>query len=259
MSKLTDAFGKGKTFAAFLTGGDPTLETTERLIPAMAQAGADIIEIGIPFSDPIAEGPVIQAASQRALDAGCTVDQLFAMVERVRPKVDIPLVFMTYANPIYAYGTEKFMARCQEVGIDGVIVPDVPFEERGELTAACDQFAIDQIAMVAPTSQERSAEIAKSTQGFLYCVSSLGVTGMRSHLGHEIAAVIQAAKAARPQLPCAIGFGIRTPEQAKDMASLADGIIVGSAIVDIIARHGKDSLEPVAAYVKSIKAALAGM
>lgn len=255
MSKLTDVFSKGKAFAAFLTGGDPDLETTERLIPAMAAAGADIIEIGIPFSDPIAEGPVIQAASQRALQAGCTVDKLFTLVRRVRKTTPVPLVFMTYANPIFAYGTDRFLKTCQEVGVDGVIVPDVPFEERAELAEACRTYGVDQIAMVAPTSKARAAEIARGTEGFLYCVSSLGVTGMRSHLGHEISQVIQAAKAAR-DIPCAIGFGIRTPEQARDMAQLSDGVIVGSAIVDLIARHGAGSVGPVTDYVSSIKAAI---
>ncbi len=255
MSKLTDTFAKGKTFAAFLTGGDPDLETTERLIPAMAEAGADIIEIGIPFSDPIAEGPVIQAASERALQAGCTVDKLFALVRRVRQITQIPLVFMTYANPIFAYGTDRFLKTCRDVGIDGIIVPDVPFEEREELAVFCRTYGVDQIAMVAPTSQARAAEIARATEGFLYCVSSLGVTGMRSHLGHEISQVIQAAKGAR-DIPCAIGFGIRTPAQARDMAQLGDGVIVGSAIVDLIARHGADSAGPVCDYIRSIKAAI---
>lgn len=255
MNKIEQAFQKGKAFVAFLTGGDPDIATTETLIPVMEAAGADIIEIGIPFSDPIAEGPVIQAASERALTAGCTVDKLFDMVARLRKTVKIPLLFMTYANPIFAYGTQRFMQRCRDCGIDGIIVPDVPFEERGEFRAACQAYGITQIFLVAPTSEARAAEIARESEGFLYCVSSLGVTGVRTELRDDIAEIIRIARSVT-DTPCAIGFGISTPEQAAHMAAYADGVIVGSAIVRIIAEHGRESTGFVQEYVKSIKNAI---
>ena len=169
MNRISKAFEKNKAFIAFVTGGDPDLDTTEALIPQMAQAGADLIEIGIPFSDPIAEGVVIQAADERALKAGTTTDKLFDMVRRVRKKTEVPLVFMTYINPIYTYGAEKFMKRCVECGIDGIIVPDVPFEEREEISAICESAGIKLISMIAPTSKERICMIAKQAKGFLYC------------------------------------------------------------------------------------------
>ena len=255
MNNIKQAFQNGKAFIAFLTGGDPDLATTEALIPVMEAAGADLIEIGIPFSDPIAEGPVIQAASERALAAGCTVDRLFDMVARVRKTVKIPLLFMTYANPIYAYGAERFMKRCRDCGIDGIIVPDVPFEEREEFQSVCRAYGITQIFLVSPTSQKRVAEIARESEGFLYCVSSLGVTGVRTELQDDIAEIIRTAKKVT-DTPCAIGFGISTPEQAAHMASYADGVIVGSAIVSLIAEHGRNSADAVRDYVASMKNAI---
>lgn len=255
MNNITNVFKKGKAFIAFLTGGDPDIETTEALIPIMEAAGADIIEIGIPFSDPIAEGPVIQAASARALAAGCTVDKLFDMTARLRKTVKIPLLFMTYANPIFAYGTQRFMERCRICGIDGIIVPDVPFEERDEFRAACQAHGIAQIHLVAPTSEARAAQIARESEGFLYCVSSLGVTGVRTELRDDIADIIRIARSVT-DTPCAIGFGISTPEQAAHMAGYADGVIVGSAIVRIVAEHGRDSAGPVRDFVTGIKAAI---
>lgn len=258
MSKLRDAFQDGKAFVGFVTGGDPDLETTEALIRAMAEAGADVVEIGIPFSDPIAEGPVIQAASARALAAGTTVDQLFDMAARLRGTVTIPLVLMTYANPVFAYGTERFLGRCADSGIAGLIIPDVPFEERDEFDGICAAHGVDLVSMVAPTSAARAEAIAQGARGFLYCVSSLGVTGVRRELGTEIAAVIGAARRVS-DIPCAIGFGIATPDQARQMAAYADGVIVGSAIVKLVAEHGRDSVPPVREYVKQMKAAIAGL
>lgn len=255
MSRIKSAFENKKAFIAFVTGGDPDLETTEALIPQMADAGADLIEIGIPFSDPIAEGVVIQEADERALKAGTTTDKLFEMVKRVREKVDIPLVFMTYVNPIYTYGTERFAKKCAECGIDGVIVPDVPFEERAEVKGACEEAGITLISMIAPTSKERIGMIAKEAKGFLYCVSSLGVTGVRSTITTNIQAMVEQVKEVS-DIPCAIGFGIATPAQAKEMAKVSDGAIVGSAIVRIIAQHGKDCIKPVCAYVREMKEAV---
>lgn len=254
MSRIEDAF-KEKAFVAFITGGDPDMETSEKLILAMAEAGADVIEIGIPFSDPIAEGPVIQAADERALLAGCTTDKLFDMVKRLREKTQVPLLFMTYLNPVYTYGKEPFLKGCRECGLDGLIVPDMPFEEKGELEELCRVYGVDLISMVSPTSDYRIAMIAKEAKGFVYCVSSLGVTGVRSELGGNIGEMIDKVRSAT-SVPCAIGFGISTPEQAVRMASLADGVIVGSAIVKIIAQHGRDSVEPVSDYIREMKAAI---
>ena len=256
MSRISKAFENQKAFIAFVTGGDPDLETTEALIPQMAAAGADLIEIGIPFSDPIAEGVVIQAADERALKAGTTTDKLFDMVKRVRQKVDVPLVFMTYVNPVYTYGTEKFAQKCVECGIDGIIIPDVPFEEQEEVSGACEAAGIELISMIAPTSHDRINMIAKQAKGFLYCVSSLGVTGVRSKITTNIKEMVDQVKEVS-DIPCAIGFGIATPEQAREMAAVSDGAIVGSAIVKIIAQYGKDCIEPVCNYIKDMKAAVA--
>lgn len=255
MTKISDAFKNGKAFIGFITGGDPDIETTEKLLYTMSESGADLIEIGIPFSDPIAEGPVIQEASERALAAGCTTDKLFDLVAKVSPNLDTPIVFMTYINPIYTYGKEKFMSKCKECGIQGIIVPDLPYEEKDELTPECDKYGIDLISLIAPTSHERITMIAKEAKGFVYCVSSLGVTGVRSEITTDISAMTDLVRKAT-DIPCAIGFGISTPEQAKKMSADADGVIVGSAIVKIVAQYGKDSAEHVAEYVRSMKEAI---
>lgn len=255
MTKISDAFKNGKAFIGFITGGDPDIETTEKLLYTMSESGADLIEIGIPFSDPIAEGPVIQEASERALAAGCTTDKLFDLVAKVSPNLDTPIVFMTYINPIYTYGKEKFMSKCKECGIQGIIVPDLPYEEKDELTPECDKYGIDLISLIAPTSHERITMIAKEAKGFVYCVSSLGVTGVRSEITTDISAMTDLVRKST-DIPCAIGFGISTPEQAKKMSADADGVIVGSAIVKIVAQYGKDSAEHVAEYVSSMKEAI---
>lgn len=255
MTRIKNAFANGKAFIAFITGGDPDIDTTEQLIYAMEKAGADLIEIGIPFSDPIAEGVVIQEADERALKNNVTTDDLFALVKKVRQNSEIPLVFMTYYNPVFSYGRDKFMANAKEAGIDGLIIPDVPFEESEEVRTYCHQYGIDLINMIAPTSVTRTKMIAEKAEGFLYCVSSLGVTGVRSEIKSDIAGLIKDAKEVT-ETPCAIGFGISTPEQAKEMAAVADGVIVGSAIVRIVAEHGKDSVSYVAEYVKAMKDAI---
>jgi len=258
MNKIEQTFQGKKAFVAFLTGGDPDIETTEQLILVMADEGVDIVEIGIPFSDPIAEGPVIQEADERALAAGCTVDKLFAMVGRLRGKVSIPLLFMTYINPIFVYGKEKFLDNCAACGIDGLIVPDLPFEERDELAPLCAAHGVTLISMVAPTSQDRVERIAKNAEGFLYCVSSLGVTGTRSELNTHIDDIITQVRAVSG-VPCAIGFGISTPEQAAAMAALSDGIIIGSAIEKLIAAGGRDSEQPVRQFLRSVRETLDGI
>jgi len=255
MNKIAKAFEGKKAFIAFITGGDPDIETTEKLIVAMAEAGVDIIEIGIPFSDPVAEGIVIQEADERALANGCTVDKLFDMVKRVREKVAIPLLFMTYINPIFVYGKERFMEKCSQCGIDGIIVPDLPFEEKDEIAAVCAKYGITQVSMIAPTSQERIESITKDAQGFIYCVSSLGVTGVRSEINMDIAEMIKQVKTTSAT-PCAIGFGISTPEQAAEMAAVSDGIIIGSAIVKLVAEYGKECVGPVVGFVRGIRGAV---
>jgi tryptophan synthase alpha chain len=255
MNKIATAFQNKKSLIVFITGGDPDVETTEKLILAIAESGADLIEIGIPFSDPIAEGPVIQAASERALANGATTDKLLEMAAHLRCNVQIPLLFMTYLNPIFVYGKERFLSACRTAGIDGIIVPDMPFEEKEELSEHCTKFGISLISMVAPTSNERVAKIAKEAEGFLYCVSSLGLTGMRSNINADIAKVVAQAKKIT-NIPCAIGFGISDANQAREMAKIADGVIVGSAVVKIIAEHGSDCIEPVTKFVKMLKKAI---
>lgn len=254
MSRIEDVFKNKKAFIPFVTTGDPSIEITEQLVLHMAEAGADLIELGIPFSDPVAEGPVIQEADYRALAGGVTTDKIFEMVTRVRKACNIPIALMTYVNPIFTYGTEKFMNNCKMAGIDAVIVPDVPFEEKNELKPYCDQYGITLISMIAPTSKERIRMIASEAEGFLYCVSSMGVTGTRSEIGSGVEEMIRIAKEAK-DIPCAIGFGISTPEQAAKMAAISDGAIVGSAIVKIIARYGKDCIPYVEEYVRSMKGA----
>lgn len=252
MTKIADAFAAGKAFIPFLTCGDPDLETTEKLICAIAEAGADLIELGIPFSDPTAEGPVIQDANLRALSAGTTTDKIFDMVRRVRKTVSIPMVFMTYANVIFSYGADRFLQTAAEIGMNGIIVPDVPFEEKQEFEPLCQKYGLDQISMIAPTSHDRIRAIAEQANGFLYCVSSLGVTGTRSSITTDIGAMVKLVKEVK-DIPCAVGFGISTPEQAETMCRQADGAIVGSAIVKLIAQYGRDSVQPVADYVRSMK------
>lgn len=254
MSNITiaDAFKNGKAFIPFLTCGDPDLETTAKLIPAMAEAGADLIELGIPFSDPTAEGPVIQDGNLRALSAGCTTDQVFDLVREVRKTVTIPMVFMTYANVVYSYGAERFLQTAAEVGIQGLILPDVPYEEKNEFDPLCKKYGLELISMIAPTSHDRIRTIASEANGFVYCVSSLGVTGVRSEITTDIGAMVKLVKEVR-DIPCAVGFGISTPEQAESMSRVSDGAIVGSAIVKIVAQYGRDCIPPVCDYVRSMK------
>lgn len=256
MSKIAAAFKKQrKCFIPFITAGDPNLDVTEQLIVAMANAGADIIELGIPFSDPVAEGEVIQAANIRALAAGTTTDKIFAMLAEVRKETNVPLVFLTYINPIFTYGTEKFLANCQSVGLDGIIVPDVPYEEKAPLAELCRKYGVDLIPLVAPTSDERIKMIAKDAEGYVYIVSSLGVTGVRSDITTDIAAITEKIRQAK-DVPAAVGFGIATPKQAEEMAAVSDGAIVGSAVVKIVGKYGTDCVQPVSDYVKEMAEAV---
>ena len=255
MSKIASAFANGKAFIPFITCGDPDLETTKACVHEMVRNGAALIELGIPFSDPTAEGPVIQGANLRALSGGVTTDQIFEMVRELREDVTIPLVFMTYANVVYSYGAERFLSNCAQVGIDGLILPDLPYEEKEEFLPVCCEHGVDLISLVAPTSAGRIAKIASEAEGFLYLVSSLGVTGTRSEIKTDLSSIMKVIRD-NTKIPCAIGFGISNPEQAKKMSEIADGVIVGSAIVRIIAEHGKDSPAYVGAFVKEMAEAI---
>lgn len=255
MSKIASAFENGKAFIAFITCGDPDLATTAAAVRAAVQNGADLIELGIPFSDPTAEGPDIQGANLRALRGGVTTDQVFALVRELRRDVTVPLVFMTYANVVFSYGTERFLHICQEVGMDGLILPDVPYEEKEEFAPLCRKYGVDLISLIAPTSAGRIAMIAQEAEGFLYIVSSLGVTGTRSEITTDLDSIVRIVRQ-NTRIPCAIGFGISTPEQARKMADITDGAIVGSAIVRLLAQYKKEAPAHIGDYVRKMKQAL---
>lgn len=255
MSNIRKAFENGKAFIAFITCGDPDLATTEESVKEAVRNGADLIELGIPFSDPTAEGPVIQGANIRALKGGVTTDKIFDFVRELRKEVTVPMVFMTYANVVFSYGSEKFIAICKEIGMDGLILPDVPFEEKEEFQSICDRYDIDFISLIAPTSENRIAMIAKEAKGFLYIVSSLGVTGTRTEIKTDLSSIMEVVRR-NTDVPCAIGLGIFTPEQAKKMAGLSDGAIVGSAIIKILEKYGTEAPKYVGEYVKSMKNAI---
>lgn len=260
MSRIQQAFAKGKAFIAFITCGDPDLATTEAAVRAAVAGGADLIELGIPFSDPTAEGPVIQGANIRALAGGVTTDKIFDFVQRLRQDITVPLVFMTYANVVFSYGgadngAERFMAACAKAGIDGLILPDLPYEEKTEFQPACRRYGVELISLIAPTSENRIAMIAKEAEGFIYIVSSLGVTGTRSEITTDLGAIVELVRQ-NAAVPCAIGFGVSTPKQAAQMAALADGVIVGSAIVKLLAEHGAAAPEYIQRYVRSMKEAM---
>ena len=255
MSNITKAFEAGKAFIAFITCGDPDLDTTAASVRAAVKNGADLIELGIPFSDPTAEGPVIQGANIRALNAGVTTDKIFQLVRDLRRDVTVPMVFMTYANVVFSYGAERFIAACRDIGIDGLILPDLPYEEKEEFLPLCRQYELNLISLVAPTSANRIAMIAEDAEGFLYIVSSLGVTGTRGEITTDLDSIVKVVRE-HTKIPCAIGFGISTPKQASDMASVADGVIVGSAIIKILERYGTEAPEKIGEYVKSMKDAI---
>ena len=257
MSRINEAFQRrnGKAFIPFITCGDPDLATTAKAVRAMAAAGADLIELGIPFSDPTAEGPVIQEASNRALKAGTTTDKIFDLVRDLRRDVHIPMVFMTYANVVFSYGSEKFIAAAAEAGMDGLILPDVPYEEKEEFDSLCRQYGLDLISLIAPTSEQRIAMIAKEASGFIYIVSSLGVTGTRSEIKTDISAMVDLIRQ-NTSLPCAVGFGIATPQQAAAMAKVSDGAIVGSAIIKLLAQYGPAAVPYIEAFVRDMAQAV---
>ncbi|MCQ2522879.1 MAG: tryptophan synthase subunit alpha [Lachnospiraceae bacterium] len=255
MSNISKAFENGKAFIPFITCGDPDLETTGKVVREMVKNGADLIELGIPFSDPTAEGPVIQGANIRALKGNVTTDKIFDFVRDLRKDVTVPMVFMTYANVVFSYDAEKFISTCKEIGIDGIILPDLPFEEKEEFQPICEKYDVDLISLIAPTSESRISMIAKEAKGFIYLVSSLGVTGTRSEIKTDLASISEVIRA-NTDVPCAIGFGISNPEQAAKMATISDGAIVGSAIIKILEANGRDSAGPVGEFVKAMKDAI---
>ena len=255
MSNIQSAFDHGKAFIAFVTCGDPDLETTGAVVRAAVENGADLIELGIPFSDPTAEGPVIQDANLRALTGGVTTDRIFDFVQELRRDVKVPLVFMTYANVVFSYGAERFISACRDIGIDGLILPDLPYEEKEEFLPLCHQYGVDLISMIAPTSENRIAMIAREAEGFLYLVSSLGVTGTRSEIKTDLGSIVAVARE-NTDVPCAIGFGISHPEQAAAMAAKSDGAIVGSAIVKIIAAEGENAVSAVGEFTRKMVEAI---
>ena len=255
MSKIREAFENKKAFIAFVTCGDPDLETTMAVVREAVANGASLIELGIPFSDPTAEGPVIQGANLRALTGGVTTDKIFDMVRSLRQDVKVPMVFMTYANVVFSYGAERFLSTCKEIGMDGIILPDLPYEEKEEFLPLCHTYGVDLISLIAPTSENRIAMIAKEAEGFLYIVSSLGVTGTRSEIKTDLKSIVEVVRQ-NTDIPCAIGFGISTPEQAQKMAAISDGAIVGSAIVKIIEKYGKEAPAHVGEYVKEMTEAM---
>jgi tryptophan synthase alpha chain len=254
-NKISAIFKKQKAFIAFLTAGDPSIEKTEEFILALEKAGTDLVEIGIPFSDPIAEGTVIEQANGRALAAGATTDKVFEMVARLRQKTQMPLVFLTYMNPVFVYGIERFFKRCEEVGINGIIIPDLPFEEKAEVLTVATAHQVDVITLIAPTSKDRIQMLARDATGFIYLVSSLGVTGVRSEIKTDLSAIIEDIRPVTTT-PVAVGFGISSPEQAREISMKADGVIVGSAIVKIIAEYGDEAASILASYVKTMKQAM---
>ena len=257
MSRIAKAFENGKAFIPFITCGDPDLETTAAAVRAAVKSGADLIELGIPFSDPTAEGPVIQGANIRALKGGVKTDMIFELVRELRTDVTVPMVFMTYANVVFSYGAEKFISTCAEIGIDGLILPDIPFEEKEEFLPICRRYDVALISLIAPTSENRIGMIAKEAEGFIYIVSSLGVTGMRSEINTDLESIVSVIRQ-NTDVPCAVGFGISTPEQAKKMAAVSDGAIVGSAIIRFLERYGSDAPTYIGEYIKEMKAAVSG-
>ena len=245
-----------RALITYITAGDPTIEVTERLVLAMEEAGADIIELGIPYSDPLADGPVIQRAAKRALDGGVKVRDCLAAVQRLRQRTQVPLVFLVYYATVYRYGEEAFLRDCAEVGVDGLIIPDLPLEERSQLRrlVAEEELELDLIPLVAPTSGPRVPKLVEGAGGFVYCVSSLGVTGVREALGEQVREVTDAVRK-YTDVPAALGFGIAGPEQIRTLWSAADGFIVGSAIVRQVEAGlaAGDSVERVRDFVRQLR------
>lgn len=250
--------GEGhKALITFITAGDPDIETTYDIVLTLEEAGSDIIELGIPYSDPLADGPTIQASSQRALNKGVKIPDIMKIVEKIRLKSDIPLVYLVYYNSIFKYGIQKFLKESKDVGIDGLIIPDLPIEERKDILEEADKYDIYLIPLVAPTSKERIKLITQNGKGFVYCVSITGVTGAREDIETDIEEYMKMVSQ-YTNMPKAIGFGISTPEMAKKLKDFSDGIIVGSALVERIAKgyNKSEMLQEVKNFVSSLKEVL---
>lgn len=249
MSKISEAFKNKKAFVGFLTAGDPSLDKTEEFIVTMEKAGAAVIEIGIPFSDPIAETPVVQEANVRALSAegGCTTDMIFDMLGRAKDKVSVPIVLMTYLNPVFKYGYEAFMAKCQETGVSGLIIPDMPYDERGEILPMAEKYGVEIISLVAPASKSRIQMIAKEATGYIYVLPSLNAADGRSDVVTDISGIVAEIRQVT-DTPVVLEIGVNYPEA--EYETIADGFVVENAIVNIIAKHGKDAEQLIYDYVK---------
>jgi len=256
MSNLAVVFQNKKVFIPFVVADDPDIETTVKSVVTLAENGADIVELGIPFSDPVADGPVIQKADLRAFKAGVRTEVVFDIVKKIREQTQVPLVFLTYLNIVFKYGYSEFCQRCQKLGVSGLVIPDLPLEEQEEIRPSADKFGIDLIPLIAPTSEGRIEKIAEHASGFIYVVSSLGVTGVRDDIAKQkLSETIQRVRKVT-NVPTAIGFGIHSPEQAETLAGIADGIIIGSAVVQIISEGGTDLQDKLAEYTRSIKDAI---
>lgn len=249
MSKISEAFKNKKAFVGFLTAGDPSLEKTAEFIITMEKAGASVIEIGVPFSDPIAESPVVQEANVRALsaDGGCTTDMIFNMLSDVKDKVSVPIVLMSYLNPVYKYGYEEFMAKCSETGVSGLIIPDMPYDERGELLPFAEKYGIDIISLVAPAGKSRIQMIAGDATGYIYVLPSLNATDTRNDIITDISGIVAEIRKVT-DTPVILEIGVNYPEA--EYETIADGFVVENAIVNIIEQYGNDAVEPIYAYVK---------
>ncbi len=255
MNKLTEAFNNKKAVIGFMTAGDPTFELSIKNILAIAEGGADIIEIGIPFSDPIAEGPVIQTANVRSLGNGMRTDRIFELVEEVRKTVDTPILLITYLNPVFKYGYEAFFAECARVGIDGIFIPDMPFEERPEIAGFAKQHGVTIIPLIAPAEEARIKAIAESAEGYIYVASAMSEAGLTDESKAELKETIDTTKK-YTDLPVAVWFGIHTPKEAKRVAEIADGVIVESAAVELVTKHGAKAAPYIAEFIEQMKVAL---
>lgn len=255
MSKMKNAFANKDAFAAFITCGDPDLETTAAAVRAAAENGADLIELGIPFSDPTAESSVIQRSNLRALAGGTSTDRIFAFVKELRQEVTVPMVFMAYANVVFSYGAERFISACRDAGVGGLILPDLPFEEKEEFLPFCRKYGVDLVSVIAPAPEKRIAEIARNAEGFLYLVSGPGAAGGERRIASQFADMVKTVRA-NTDVPCAIEADLSAPWQAKNMAGISDGIIAGSAMVELLEQHGKEAPRYIGEYVKSVKDAL---
>lgn len=255
---MSNIFANHKAFIAFITYGYPSIEASERLIEVMAQEGVDLIEIGIPFSDPTAEGEVITNANANALKSGINTQKIFESLARVRDKCATNLAFMTYANVVFSYGAKRFITQMRDLQMNALILPDVPFEENGEFESVCEANGVDLISFIAPTTaqnSERLTRIVRESKGFIYCVSSLGVTGMRVKVGGGVKEMIEHIKQIRKDIPVAVGFGIADAKKAREIAQFADGIIIGSAIVKLCESEN-DCTQKVGAFVREVRSAL---